>query len=228
MVSLKEYKINTYDEAIGVIKELGFLPLAPLIPHFPSLDSITLKEQWHSGSEFDPWLWRAQFPADGIAAYGKFVKKKSILISRELLPLIRVILGNKHSVKKRYEDGVLSKEALDLFVHIRDEEGIDTRVLRVKAGMKDKEKKKSFDNALLELQGSMDIVISGTKEKRNLMGEKNGWSSTSYETMENWTKKNNLEEINIKTEEAKKELKNHFVKICSPESMITLKKIFMF
>ncbi|MDP4171328.1 MAG: hypothetical protein Q8906_12015, partial [Bacillota bacterium] len=72
MVHLKDYKIKTYEEAKHVISEIGFLPLAPLVPHYPSLDSITSKEAWHSGSEFDPWLWRAQFPVDGAAAYGKF------------------------------------------------------------------------------------------------------------------------------------------------------------
>jgi hypothetical protein len=225
---LKEYKINTYDEAIEVIKEVGFLPLASLVPKYPSLDSITSKEHWHSGSEFDPWLWRAQFPVDGAAAYGKFVKKKSVLISRERLPIVRAVLGSRDSVDKRYHDGLISREALELFTLIRENEGIDTRLLRAKAGMKDKEKKKPFDNALLEMQGSMDIVVSGTKEKINESGEKNGWSSTSYETMSFWMENHHIDEIHISTEEAKKELKNHFTKIVSPESMKALEKIFKF
>jgi hypothetical protein len=151
----------------------------------------------------DPWLWRVIFPADGVAAYGKFVKKKSVLISRELLPLIRIVLGSKDSLRKRYDDGLVSREALELFSLISEEEGIDTRVLRAKAGMKEKEKKKTFDNGLLELQGSLEIVVSGTKEKTNGMGEKNGWSSTSFETMEHWTFNNKIEHINIEQEEAK-------------------------
>ncbi|MCL6571655.1 MAG: hypothetical protein K6T88_08210 [Bacillus sp. (in: Bacteria)] len=225
---MKEYMISTYEEAIEVINEVGLLPLASLISDYPSLDNITSKEHWHSGTEFDPWLWRAKFPVDGVAAYGKFFKKKSLLISRELLPLIRAIKGSKHSLKKRYEDGLVSGAALELFTLISEEEGIDTRLLRAKAGMKDKEKKKVFDNGLVELQGSMDIVVSGTKEKTNGMGEKNGWSSTSFETMEYWAKNNHLDQICGESEDAKKELKNHFLKICSPESMKALEKIFKF
>lgn len=228
MVNVKDYQISTYEEAIEVIKEVGMLPLAQLIPGYPSLDSITLKENWHSGSELDPWMWRAKFPVDGVAAYGKFIKKKSILISRELLPLVKVILGSQHTVKNRYEDGLVSREALDLFTLISGEEGIDTRVLRVKAGMKDKEKKKSFDHALLELQGSMDIVVSGTKEKTNVMGEKNGWSSTSFETMIYWAENHHVAVNPINVETAKAELKNHFAKICGPESMKALAKVFKF
>lgn len=228
MVELKEYKISTYDEAINVIKEVGFLPLSSLIPNYPSLDSITPKEQWHTGSEFDPWMWRAQFPEDGAAAYGKFVKKKSVLISADLLPIIRAIVGSKRSVKERYQDGLVSREALELFSLICEDEGIDTRVLRVKAGMKDKEKKKAFDNALLELQGSMDIVVSGTKEKTNESGEKNGWSSTSFETMEHWAKNHAINQSIIDPDEAKKDLRNHFATMCSPKSMKALGKIFKF
>jgi hypothetical protein len=225
-VCLVDYKISTYEEAVKVIKEVGLLPLSPLIPDYPSLDSITPKENWHSGSDDDPWMWRARFPVDGVAAYGKFIKKKSILISSELLPLVSAILGSQYSVAKRYNDGLVSREALELFTLISAEEGIDTRVLRAKAGMKDKEKKKAFDNALLELQGSMDIVVSGTKEKTNVSGEKNGWSSTSFETLAFWSKNNHVDQRKIEMDEAKHELKNHFAQLCGPESMKALVKIF--
>jgi hypothetical protein len=227
LIGLKEYRIKTYEEATQVIKELGILPLATLVPQYPSLDSMTLKENWHTGSEFDPWLWRAMFPSEGTAAYGKFLKKKSVLISNELLPLVRAVLGSKESIEKRYSDGLVSREALELYKLIREEEGIDTRVLRVKAGMKDKEKKKAFDQALVELQGSMDIVVAGTKEKTNDLGEKNGWSSTSFETMDHWATMNNVAQVSNLVE-AKAALKNHLEKVSNPEAMKAFNKIFKF
>ncbi|MFJ7725281.1 hypothetical protein ACIQXV_03860 [Neobacillus sp. NPDC097160] len=225
---MKNYQIRTYEEAIEVIKEFGLLPLAKLVPDYPSLDSITSKDHWYSGSELDPWMWRAEFAVDGVAAYGKFIKKKSVLISRELLPLVRIILGSQQPLEKRYVDGLVSREALELYRLIDVEPGIDTRALRLKAGMKDKEKKKPFDNALLDLQGFLDIVVSGTKAKTNELGEKNGWSSTSFETMDYWAKSNDVKQIGINIEEAKMELKEHFAQICSPESMKALGKIFKF
>ncbi|UZJ77815.1 hypothetical protein [Fictibacillus sp. KU28468] len=222
-----DYKIKTYEEAIDIVNEVGLLPLAPLFPDYPSLSSITVKENWYTETEFDPWGWRTRFAADGIAAYGKFVKKKSVLISRELLPYIRTVLGNPMSVKDRYYNGMLSKDAFDLHSHILQEEGIDTRLLRAKADMKAKEKKKAFDNGLLELQASLDIVVSGTKEKQNAIGEKNGWNSTSYETIEHWTEKNKIENIEIDREEALQKLLQHFSVISSPESMKKFQKLFL-
>ncbi|MFK9090851.1 hypothetical protein [Bacillus salipaludis] len=132
---MKNYQIGTYEEAIEVIEGIGLLPLAKLVPDYPSLDSITSKEQWYSGSELDPWMWRAEFPVDGVAAYGKFIKKKSVLISRELLPLVRIVLGSQQPLEKRYDDGLVSREALELYWLIHEEPGIDTRVLRLKAGI---------------------------------------------------------------------------------------------
>ena len=223
-----DYKVQTYEEAKEVIREVGFLPLAPLIPHYPSLEGITAKEQWHSDTEFDPWHWRAKFPVDGVAAYGKFVKKKSILISRELLPVVKAVLGADKSLKERYEDGLVSRESLELYTLISEEEGIDTRVLRVKAGMKEKEMKRVYDNGILELQGSMDIVVAGTKMKINELGEKNGWSSTAYETMEFWASNHQIELANLSKDEAKVELKSHFATFCSAETMKAFEKIFRF
>ncbi|MFP7298820.1 hypothetical protein [Neobacillus niacini] len=225
---MKDYRVDTYDEAVNVIKELGFLPLANLITAYPSLDSITAKENWYTGSQLDPWLWRAQFPVDGTAAYGKFVKKKSVLIASEFLPMFRAILGSPLPVSDRYQDGVISKEALQLYTLIHENEGIDTRVLRIQAGMKEKEKKKAFDHALLELQSSMDIVVSGTKEKTYEAGEKNGWSSTSFETMNHWAKNHDIDNSFVSKDDAKMMLRDHFAAFCSPESIKAIQKLFGF
>ncbi|MDQ0153959.1 AlkZ-related protein [Robertmurraya andreesenii] len=221
-----KYEVKTYEEAINVINEVGILPLAPLIPDFPSLNTITRPEYWHSETEFDPWIWRTKFSTDGVAGYGKFIKKKSVLVSRQFLPYVKRVLGYQESVDERYFNGTVSKEALDIYQLIRQEEGIDTRALRGKAGLKDKDKKRIFENALLELQGSMDIVISGIQEKRNELGEKNGWSSTAFETYNSWITRNGIDIISIDKEQARQFLMAHFSNICSAEGIKRLGKIF--
>jgi hypothetical protein len=222
-----DYKIKTYEEAIKVIEEIGILPLAPLLPDYPSLNSITSPESWHSDTEFDPWIWRTQFSTDGVAGYGKFIKKKSILVSRQLLPYVKKVLGTDESVEERYFNGNISKEVLNLYKIISEQEGIDTRALRAKAGLKEKDQKKLFENALVELQGTMDIVISGIQEKMNAAGEKNGWSSTAFETYDSWVSRNNIDAIDLDKEDAKKYLSAHFIKICSSETVRKLEKILL-
>ncbi|MBS4192006.1 hypothetical protein KHA94_17725 [Bacillus sp. FJAT-49705] len=225
---MQDIKIRDYDEAVRIIEEAGILPLAPLIPNHPSLSGITAAELWHTDTELDPWKWRVRFPADGTAAYGKFIKKKAVFISSDLFPYIQAIVGSENSLEERYNDGLISKEMKELFSIIKQEEGIETRALRAMAGMKDKEWKKPFDKALLELQGSFDIVIAGVKEKTNEAGEINGWSSTSYETAEYWMNNANISKCNLTTEKAKRHLYDRLAQTSSPEAMVFFGKIFKF
>lgn len=71
--------VITYEEAVQRIQSIGMLPLAPLFAEYPSLSSLTPKEHWHKDDERDPWLWRSRLAEEGIAAYGKFVKRKRFL-----------------------------------------------------------------------------------------------------------------------------------------------------
>ncbi|MFD1737373.1 hypothetical protein ACFSCX_12485 [Bacillus salitolerans] len=221
-----DYKVKTYEDAVKIINEIGFLPLASLVPEYPSLNSITSKESWHTDTEYDPWIWRTKFSTDGVAGYGKFIQKKSILISRDLLPYVKKVLGYNEFVEDRYLKGNVSREALSIYKIIDEEAGIDTRVLRKKAGLQDKENKKVFDHALQELQGTMDIVISGIKEQKDENGEKNGWNSTAFETYESWSSRNGIQEIIMKREEAKDYLLQFFAQFASPVSVKKFKKIF--
>ncbi|MEW8986290.1 MAG: hypothetical protein AB2401_04665 [Bacillus sp. (in: firmicutes)] len=222
---MKDYSIKTYEEAIQVIEEVGFLPLARLVPEFPALNTITAPESWHSDTEFDPWIWRTRFAVEGVAGYGKFIKKKSVLISRDLLPFFKAVLGSYEKVEERYQKGNVSREALTLYRTISEQGVIDTRELRTLAGLREKEHKKVFDNALLELQGTMDIVISGIKEKTNAEGQKNGWSSTSFETYDSWSSKNKVEEVAVEKGKAREYLMNHFQGVASENAVKKLKKI---
>ncbi|WP_410511386.1 hypothetical protein PaeBR_14965 [Paenibacillus sp. BR2-3] len=204
--------ITTFEEATKIISEIGILPLAPLLPDHPSLSGLTKPENWHTGSEFDPWLWRARFPGEGIAAYGKFIKKKAILVSREWFPVYVAALGSDLPLEERYNNGLSSREALTLLAIIREQEGIETRKLRAEAEMKAKEKKTAFDHAVTELQGSLDIVISGVKERQNAEGEKNGWNSTSFETVSHWMEESGISPFPGTREDATEWLKSEMDK----------------
>ncbi|AJS58423.1 AlkZ-related protein [Paenibacillus sp. IHBB 10380] len=222
----KEIIIHTYDEAVKLIEQIGILPLASMIPGHPSLVSVTAPNQWHSDTDNDPWKWRTRFPGDGAAAYGKMMKKKAVLISREWFPYVLKVVSHTDDPNTRYHNGLMSKAAVEVYRCIQEQEGIDTRALRGRAGMKAKEMKTAFDNAVLELQGNLDIVISGVKEKVNELGEQNGWNSTSYETVGHWMEGAGMKTLTLSREEASFELSDRLESVCSAEAVLFLRKQF--
>jgi hypothetical protein len=221
-----EGSVTTFEEAAEIVAKLGILPLANLIPDHPSLNGLTKAENWHTGSELDPWSWRVRFPGEGLAGYGKFIKKKAILVSSEWFSAFVAAAGSPKSIEERYNDGLASREAVTLLQIIREHQGIDTRILRAEADMKAKEKKTAFDNAVTELQTSLDIVISGVKERQNAEGEKNGWSSISFETASHWMEDNGLSTFEGNKEEAIAWLHARMDGIWSPSAIAWTNKAF--
>lgn len=218
-------KVERYEDAVQAINEIGILPLSTLFPEYPSLESLTNMADWHTDTDRDPWLWRARFPADGTAAYGKFFKKKSILIASELVPAVKAIIGHAADVQQRYADGTISKTMLDLQRLIEANPGIETRALRKLSGLDATEHKKTYDQAITELQAGMDIVISGVKQRLNESGDKNGWNSTSFETIDHWMTTNRIGSNPIDITEAKRQIQSWLQPRCSSEAMNMFNKL---
>lgn len=214
----------TFEDAAKLVSQIGILPLAPLISDHPSLKSLTKEEDWHTDTELDPWKWRVRFPAEGLAAYGKFLKKKAVLVDREWFPYFAAVLGNARTFRERYSSGLAGREAHVILEIIENNEGIETRQLRAEAGMKAKEKKTAFDNALNELQGSADIVISGVQQRLNADGAKNGWNSTSFETAGHWMRGTEIEPFPGTREEAVLWLKARMEPVWTPDAMAWIHK----
>ncbi|MFJ2042163.1 hypothetical protein ACIOBL_01095 [Paenibacillus taichungensis] len=218
--------IVTYEEAVQRIEAVGLLPLAPLFPEYPSLSSITPQENWHKDNALDPWLWRSRLAEEGIAAYGKFLKKKAILVSREYFPWVHRLLADSRVMEEQYDAGLLSREAFKLYEIIEKHEGIDGRTLRSQAGFGAKEDKKAFDQGLLDLQGISAIVICGTKEKEGLAEGKVAWNSSAYETSGCWMKRQGIEPFEGSVADASELLVQQLEKHTSAAALTKIKKSF--
>jgi hypothetical protein len=218
--------IVTYEEAVQRIEAVGLLPLAPLFPEYPSLSSITPQENWHKDNALDPWLWRSRLAEEGIAAYGKFVKKKALLVSSEYFPWVHRLLADSRVMEEQYDVGLLSREAFKLYEIIEKHEGIDGRKLRSLAGFGAKEDKKAFDQGLLDLQSMCAIVICGTKEKEGLAEGKVAWNSSAYETSGYWMKHQGIEPFEGSVEDASELLIQQLEKHTSAAALTKIKKAF--
>lgn len=198
--------VKTYEEASNAIEQLGILPLSGFIPAHPSLDSITEPGAWHTGADTDPWHWRDRFASEGIAAYGRFIGTRPSLIARGVFPLVKCLLNSPQTVKERYEAGLVARSTVQVYEVIQQNQGIEVRALRKQAGMQDKVDKKAFDHALIDLQNTADIVISGVAENRDAQGNKSGWNGTCYMLAERWMEEHGVKPVQLSPAEARTQL----------------------
>ncbi len=196
----------TFTEAGEVVEHLGILPLSSFIPGHPSLTSITRPDAWHTGADTDPWLWRDRFAAEGIAAYGRFLGDKPLLVSRDTFLLVRCLLAQAETVEERYAAGLLAKPTLRIYNCIRENDDIDVRTLRTLTGMQHSSNKNAFDRSLTELQNTAEVVISGISERLNSQGNKSGWNSTCYMLADNWMERHGIVKAQLSPAQAKTKL----------------------
>ncbi|MGO4371823.1 hypothetical protein AB4Z21_13710, partial [Paenibacillus sp. MCAF20] len=102
---------TTYDQFVEQVIRYRIFPFSDLVAGYPSLTAATADNEWHSGTELDPWLWRTRIVKDGYAAYGKFFGTKASFIHVDAFPLVRLLLSGGTSVEERYRDGLLSTHA---------------------------------------------------------------------------------------------------------------------
>lgn len=198
--------VTTYEEASQTIASLGILPLSGFIPGHPSLESLTAPSSWHTGDETDPWHWRVRFASEGVAAYGRFLGSRPLLIARDVFPLVRCLLASPQSAQERYAAGLLARSTVQIYEIIQQRPGIEVRILRKEAGMQDKANKSAFDHALIALQNSADIVIAGVAENRNEQGNLSGWNGTCYILAEDWMAEHGITPLHLPPSEAKTQL----------------------
>lgn len=175
-------KIANYEQFVQAVQSYLIFPFSGFVPDYPSLAAAASDLQWHTGEDTDPWLWRVRIVNDGNSAYGKFIGPKAAFVHVSLFPLLRVILSNNRTADERYADGLMSAEAYRIYKIMSDcSDSMDARQLRKEAGMNEKEHKKAFEQALVELQNSADLVIAGTYSQ-----SKSGWSSMRYDLSDRW------------------------------------------
>lgn len=198
--------VKTYAEACKVVEQLGILPLSGWIPGHPSLESITEPAAWHTGTATDPWHWRDRFASEGIAAYGRYIGSRPILIAHGIFPLVRCLLASPQTVQERYTAGLLSRSTVQIYEIIGHHPGIEVRTLRKLAALQDKADKNAFDHALIDLQNTADIVISGVAENRTDLGTKSGWNGTCYMLAERWMEEYRIKPLQLSPADAKTQL----------------------
>jgi len=211
----------TYEEFVEAIEKYKILPFAGFVPEYPSLTAMAPNNDWHTGSETDPWLWRVRVVQDGVAAYGKFFGDKACFIQADFFPVVRSILSSNKTVEERYRDGLLSRTAYSLYQVLREHGNIDTRNLRKAAGLDAKESKKEYEKSLVELQNYGDVVITGAVKQND---DESGWSSMCYQPSEEWLSSIRPDLNPLSSEDAKDRLAAEVFATCSEKALKFFKR----
>ncbi len=119
---------------------------------------------------------------------------------------MKCVLASPQTVQDRYASGLLARSTVQIYEIIQHNHGIEVRTLRKLAGMQDKADKNAFDHALIDLQNTADIVISGVAENRNDQGNKSGWNGTCYMLAEQWMEKHSIKSLSLAPADAKTQL----------------------
>ncbi|CAM4332157.1 AlkZ-related protein [Paenibacillus tarimensis] len=205
-----------YGEFVKLIEKHKILPFSGFVPEYPSLTAAASGNDWHTGTETDPWLWRIRVVEDGVAAYGKFFSEKACFIHREFFPAVRSILSSGKTVDERYQDGLLSRTAYHLYKVLREHGNIDSRNLRKAAGLHTKESKREYEKSLVELQNYGDVVITGAAQQND---HTSGWSSMCYQPSDVWLSSIQANDVSVPIDDAKKQLIAELLNSCSAKSL---------
>ncbi len=175
--------IRDYEQCIGRVGELGFLPLfSGSIPGF-SVEEQSSSLWWWTGGKRDPWEWRKFMARSGKVAYGKFFAGRAGFISLEWLPYFANWRRDGYDFDALWEDGKASARAKKLMDVFPEGESLYSFEARNRAGF-GKGREKNFEGTVTSLQMQTYLVIRDFRQRVNKKGQPYGWDIAVYSTPE--------------------------------------------
>jgi len=171
------FTIQTKQDLLDAVENLGFLPLFEnSIPGF-SVEENVDPAIWF-GSSPGPWEWKGPVIRESGCAYGKFLEKKAVFISRAWFPDFANYRRDGYDFDARYDDGLAPFRDKELFDLLDEIAPIMTGDLRDKGG------KKGFETIINRLQAQCYVLIRDFKYKKDKDGKQYGWGVAEYSTPE--------------------------------------------
>ena len=177
--------LHSPEDLLGMIREIGFLPLfSNAIDGFSVEEHTPAEDWWTDNPERDPWAWRQILAPYEDIAYGKFFDKKAGFVSKEWFPVFANYRRDGYDYEGLYEDGKMTsrcRRILDVLELNGNAEGI--RLLscdiRKRAALE-----KGFEGAMTDLQMKAFLIMGGFRQKLNRRGEPYGWHVAEMMTPE--------------------------------------------
>ena len=178
-------RTQSWEELIGLIDEVGFLPLFK-----NEVDSFSAEENtsdlywWTGDEEQDPWEWRRLIARSGRAAYGKFFGGKAGFISRAWFPHFANWREGRLRLRQPLGRGAGHHAAEADHGPVPDQRRVCFSFeLKRQAGF-GKGGEKNFEGTVTDLQMGGYLLIRDFRRRRNKRGQEYGWHISVYSTPE--------------------------------------------
>ncbi len=159
--------IESLEETLAAVERLGFLwAFTPAPGYLPALFSALKTESEHQRWDW-VWGWKERLAAERLAYYGKVVRGKPTLVSREWLPVFYALTGNTGDLEDdllHLQESVrLPDTAIKVIRYLQEHGPTGTRTLLAKLTDGSKPAKAAINQALFYLDNGMLIVKAGAE-----------------------------------------------------------------
>ena len=173
-------RIQSWEELIGWIDEVGFLPLFKNEIAGFSVEEHTSDLWWWSGeAEQDPWEWRQLIARSGQAAYGKFFGRRAGFISRDWFPHFANWRRDGYDFDSRWDEELASLRQKRIMDQLAAGDELSSFELKRRAGF-GREGEKNFEGIVTDLQMGGYLLIRDFRRRLNKKGLPYGWPISVY------------------------------------------------
>lgn len=177
-------RIRSWQELLGWIGQVGFLPLFKNEIDGFSVEEHTSSGGWWSGDpEQDPWQWRQLLARSGQVAYGKFFGRKAGFVSRAWFPQFANWRRQGYDFDSRWDEELASRRQKQIMDRFAVDAQLSSFQLRRLAGFGGAGEK-NFEGIVTDLQMSGYLLICDFRRRLNKKGQPYGWPVAVYTTPE--------------------------------------------
>lgn len=196
MILFNSIRIDSKEKLAKAVEKYQILPFFPNNIHGLSVEEMCAPGMLFGGNYDEGcWEWKGPVLRKGIAAYGKFFRRKAGFVGIELLADFLNFRRNAYPIKPesteemlyeiiRENDSLSSTELKKLIFGNNKRENWED-LPEINNIISDKPKSKSLESPLQRLQMGGWIIISDFEYKRTKKGERYGWGVARYSTPEN-------------------------------------------
>lgn len=170
---LPELRLKSREEAVEYVRQRGFIYFWPIRGTvLPSLWTAVAGDRPVADEHDDPghvtWGWKDALLGGRAWYYAKVLRKKSTMISFDILPYFYALSENYGAYEEdyltQYEQGKLTLEAKLIYETLLDNGPLDTVELRRAARMSSPGSESRFNRALADLQAEFKILPVGVTQ----------------------------------------------------------------